>query len=122
MMCYCKILYISSKDHFTNREVCAKIQKAIGPHEDLLTIVKGRKLQWYGHVSHIRSGQNHLARRSGRGKKIRQTEKEVGRRHKRMDRPGVHQVPVGNGEQRKWRKLIVKSSVAPQRPLRLRGR
>ena len=29
----------------------AKIQQAIGPHEDLLTIVKRYKLQWYGHVS-----------------------------------------------------------------------
>ena len=28
-----------------------KIQQAIGPHEDLLTIVERRKLQWYGHVS-----------------------------------------------------------------------
>ena len=34
----------------TNEEVRAKIQQAIGPHEDLLTIVKRRKLQWYGHV------------------------------------------------------------------------
>ena len=32
-------------------EVRAKIQQAIEPHEDLLTIVKKRKLQWYGHVS-----------------------------------------------------------------------
>ena len=31
-------------------EVHAKIQQAIGPHEDLLTIVNRRKLQWYGHV------------------------------------------------------------------------
>ena len=36
----------------TNEEVRAKIQQAIGPHEDLLNIVKRRKLQWYGHVSH----------------------------------------------------------------------
>ena len=28
-----------------------EIQHAIGPYEDLLTIVKRRKLQWYGHVS-----------------------------------------------------------------------
>ena len=28
-----------------------KIQQAIGPHEDLLTIVKRRKLKWYGHAS-----------------------------------------------------------------------
>ena len=27
------------------------IQQAIGPHEDLLTIVKRHKLQWYSHVS-----------------------------------------------------------------------
>ena len=51
IMCYCKILRISYKDHVTNEEVRAKIQRAIGPHEDLLTIVKKRKLQWYGHVS-----------------------------------------------------------------------
>ena len=51
MRCYCKILHISYKDHVTNGEVRAEIQQAIGPHEDLLTIVKRRKLQWYGHVS-----------------------------------------------------------------------
>ena len=43
---YCKILHISYKDHATKQEVRAKIQQAIGPHEDLLTIVKRRKLQW----------------------------------------------------------------------------
>ena len=48
---YRKILRISYKDHVTNEEVRAKIQQAIGPHEDFLTIVKRRKLQWYGHVS-----------------------------------------------------------------------
>ena len=51
MRCYRKILRISYKDHVTNEEVRAKIQQAIGPHVDLLTIVKRCKLQWYGHVS-----------------------------------------------------------------------
>ena len=37
-------LFLSAK------EVRAKLQQAIGPHEGLLTIVKRRKLQWYGHV------------------------------------------------------------------------
>ena len=46
-----EVLRISYQDHVTNEEVCAKIQQTIGPHEDLLTIVKRRKLQWYGHVS-----------------------------------------------------------------------
>ena len=51
MRCYRKILRISYKDHVTTEEGRAKTQQAIGPHEDLLTIVKRRKLQWYGHVS-----------------------------------------------------------------------
>ena len=70
MRCYCKILHISYKDHVTNEEVCAKIQQAIGPHEDLLTIVKRRKLQWYGHVS----------RSSGLAKTILQGTVKGGRR------------------------------------------
>ena len=52
MRCYRKILLISYKDQVTTEEVRAKIQQAIGPHEDLLTIVKRHKLQWYGHISH----------------------------------------------------------------------
>ena len=44
MRCYRKILHISYKDPVTNEEVRAKIQQAIGPLEDLLTIVKRRKL------------------------------------------------------------------------------
>ena len=75
MRCYRKILRISYKDHVTNEEVRAKIQQAIGPHEDL-TIVRRRKLQWYGHVS----------RSSGLAKTILQgTVKEGGRqgRHRK---------------------------------------
>ena len=49
MRCYRKILRISYKDHVTNQEVRAKSHQAIGLHEDRLTIVKSRKLQWYGH-------------------------------------------------------------------------
>ena len=49
--CYCKILRISYTDRVTNKEVRAKIQQEIAPHEDLMTIVKRRKVQWYGHVS-----------------------------------------------------------------------
>ena len=49
----------------------------------------------------IRSGQNHPARHSERGKKTRQTEEEVGRHYQGMDRPGVRQVPESSGEQGK---------------------
>ena len=78
MRCYHKILHISYKDHVTNEEVRAKIQQAIGPHEDLLTIVKRRKtaVVW-SCFPFIRSDQNHLARHSERRKKTKQTEEGV---------------------------------------------
>ena len=72
--CYRKILRILYKDHVTNEEVCAKIQQAIGPHEDLLTILKRRKLKWYGHVS----------RSSGLTKTILQKHSERGKRQGRQ--------------------------------------
>ena len=75
MKYYSIILRISDKDHISNGEVRAKIQKAIEPHEDL-TIVKRRKLQWYGHVSRssglaktILQGTVKGGRRQGRQKK-----------------------------------------------------
>ena len=79
-----------------------KIQQAIGPHEDLLTIVKRRKLQWYGHVSRSSDlAKNHLARHSERGKKTRQTEEKVGRENQGMNGPEVRKITEGSGEQGK---------------------
>ena len=76
MRYYRKILRISYIDHLTNEEVRAKIRQAIGPHEDLLTIVKRHELQWYGHVScssglakAILKGAVKGARRQGRQRK-----------------------------------------------------
>ena len=45
MRCYRKILHISYKDNATNEEVRAKIQQAIGSHEDLIINVKRCKPQ-----------------------------------------------------------------------------
>ena len=77
MRCYCKILRISYKDPVTTEEVRAKIQQAIGPHQDLLAIIKGHKLRWYGHVSRLTPKPS--ARHCERGKKTRQKEEEVER-------------------------------------------
>ena len=75
-ICYREILRISYKDHVTNKEIRAKIQQALGLHQDHLTIVKRRKLQWYGHVSHsiglaktILQGTVKGGRRQGRQRK-----------------------------------------------------
>ena len=116
-----KILHISYKDHVSNEEVRAKIQPAIGPHEDPLTIVKRRKLLWYGYVS----------RSSGLAKTILQGTVKGGRRQGRQKKRwednirewtclefGRSQGAVENRE--KWRKLVAKSSMVPQRPSWLR--
>ena len=103
--CYRKILCISYKDYVTNEEVRAKnptgnctTQRRPDHHKETQTAVV------WSCLSFIRSSQNHLARHSERGKKLRQTEEEVGRQHQGMDRPGVWQVPVGSGEQGKIEK------------------
>ena len=102
MRCYHKILRVSYKDYVTNEEVHAKIQQAIRPHEDLLTIEKRRKLHWYGHISRSSGlAKNHLVRHIESWKKTRQTEEEVGRQHQGMDRSGVRQVLEDSGEQGK---------------------
>ena len=71
-------------------------------------------------IPFIRSGKNCLARHSERRKKTRQTEKkwednirewtglEFGKSHRAVE------------NREKWRKLVAKSSVVPQRPSRLR--
>ena len=123
MRCYRKILHISYKDHVTNEEVRAKIQQAIGPHKDDLTIVKRHKLQWYGQVS----------RSSGLAKTILQGTVKGGRRQGRQRKKWKDNIREWTGlefaksqrivENREtWRKLVVKSSVVPQRPSWLRNR
>ena len=121
MRCYCKILHISYKDHVTYEEVCAKIHQAIGPNEDLLTIVKRHKLQWYDHVS----------RSSGLAKTILQGTVKGGRRQSGQKKRWKDNIREWTGlefaksqraveNREKWRKLVAKSSVVPQRPSQLR--
>ena len=76
MRCYRQILGIHYTDRITNAEVRSRIRQAIGPHEALLTIVKKRKLKWYGHVSRsnglaktILQGTVRGGRKRGRQKK-----------------------------------------------------
>ena len=48
---YRRLLAISYKDHVSNGEVRRKIQVATGEYDELLTLVKKWKLEWFGHVS-----------------------------------------------------------------------
>ena len=123
MRCYHKILHILYKDHVTNEEVHAKIQQAFGPNKDLLTIVKRCKMQWYGHVSRL----------SGLAKTILQGTVKGGRTQGIQRKRWVDNIKKWTGleftksqraveNREKWRKLVAKSSVVPQQPLRSRGR
>ncbi len=122
MRCYRKILHISYKDHVINEEVRAKIQQANwttrrppDDRKETQTAVVWPCLPF------IRSGQNHLARHSERGKKTRQTEEEVGRQHQRTDRPGVRQVPEGSEEQGKIEKTGCKIICGAPTTLAVKG-
>ena len=123
MRCYRKIMRISYKDHITNEEVRNRIIQAIGPHDDLLTIVKRRKLNWYGHIS----------RSKGLAKTILQGTVGGGRRRGRQKKrweDNIHEwtgLSFGDSlraseDRNRWRRIVAQSSVTPQRPQRLRDR
>ena len=98
-------------------------QQAIGPHKDLVIIVKRHKLKRYGHVS----------RSSGLAKTILQGIVKGGRRQGREKKRWEGNISEWTGlefaksqraveNREKWRKLVVRSPVVPQRPLRLKDR
>ena len=80
-----------------------------------------RKKTVWSCLPFIRSGQNHLARHSERGKKTRRTKEEVGRQHQGMDRPGVRQVPEGSGEHGKMEKTGCKIICGSPTTLAVKG-
>ena len=51
LRCLRTVLRISYTKHITNEAVRATITKHMKPYKELLTTVKKRKLQWYGHVT-----------------------------------------------------------------------
>ena len=76
MRCYRRLLNILYKDHVINEQVRRKIQAAIGEYDELLTLVKKRKLRWFGHVSRSSGLAKSILQGTVKGKK----KKEAGRR------------------------------------------
>ena len=121
MRCYRRILNISYQDRIRNEDVKERIKNAIGPYIDLLTLVRKRKLNWYGHVT----------RSSGLTKTILQGTVQGGRKRGRQKKKWEDNIREWTGLELKdtlrkaerreeWRRLVVKSSEAPQRTSRLR--
>ncbi|GFN97007.1 endonuclease-reverse transcriptase [Plakobranchus ocellatus] len=117
LRCYRKMLNISFKDHVTNNEVKTRVRRAIGPVEDLLSIVKRRKMTWYGHVT----------RSSRLAKTILQSTVPGGRRRGRQKKRWEDNINEWTGlsfanSQRasegrsRWRRIVRRSSRVPQQP------
>ena len=107
---------------FICMEFCLLACFSVHAYTSCLTIVKRRKLKWYGHVScssglakTILQGTVKGGRRQGK------TEEEVWRQHQGMDRPGVHQVPEGSGEQGKMEETGCKIICDAQTTLMVKG-
>ena len=80
----------------TNEEVRRKIQATTGEYDQLLTLVKKRKLSWFGHMSRSSDLAKTILQGTVRGKrKKRQTEEEVGSQYQRVDRNGLCQLNLG---------------------------
>ena len=121
MRCYRRLLNISYKDHVTNEEVRNRIQNAIRVHDDLLSMVKKRKLKWYGHIS----------RSSGMAKTILQGTVKGARKRERQKKRWEDNIKEWTGmgfgdslmpaeDREGWKGIVATSSVVPRRPPRLR--
>ena len=103
-------------DNDSGRQSAGQIQQVIGPHENLLTIVKRRRLQCYGQVSRSSALVETVLQSTVKGGS------RQGRQRKRWEDLRIwtglefakSQRAVENRE--KWRKLVAKSSVVPKRP------
>ena len=115
-------LNISYKDHATNEEVRNRIQNAIGVHDDLLTMVKKRKLRLYGHISRSSDMAKTILQEIVKGARRRRIQK------KRWEDNIKEWTGIGFGDSLRaaedregWKGIVAMSSVVPRRPPRLRG-
>ena len=76
MRYYRRLLTISYKGHVTNEEVRRKIQVAIGEYDEILTLVKKRKLRWFGHVSRSSGLAKTILQGTVKGKRKRGRQKK----------------------------------------------
>ena len=76
MRCYRRLLDFSYKDHVADEEVRRKIQADIGKYDELLTLVKKRKLRWFGCVSRSSGLARTILQGTVKGKRKRGRQKK----------------------------------------------
>ena len=121
MRCYWRLLNIWYKDHVTNEEVRTKIQAATGEYEELLTLVKKRKLRFLGHVSRCSGLAKTIlqgtVKRNRRGRQKKRREDNI-KEWTGMDFPSSSRADDNRSG---WIGIVVNSSVVPQGPSKVMG-
>ena len=112
MRCYLRLLNISYKDHLTNEEVRRKIQAAIG--DELLTLVKKRKLRWFGHVSRSFGLAKTILQGTVKGKRKRSRQKKMWEDNIKEWTGMDFACSTRAAENRsRWKGIVANSSVVP---------
>ena len=104
-----------------HKEVRNRIQSAIGAHDDILTMVKKRKLRWNGHISGSLGMAKTILQETVKGARRR------GRQKKRWEDNIKEWTGMGFGDSLRavedregWKGIVAMSSVVPRQPPRLR--
>ena len=118
-------MLVEAIEHFiyvTSEEARRKIHASIGEYDELLTLVKKRKIRWFGHVSRSCGLAKTILQGTVNGKR------ERGRQKKRwednikewtgMDFAGS----TWAAENRtRWKGIVANLSVVPRRPSKVTG-
>ena len=119
---YRRLLNISYKDHVTNEEVRKKIQAAIGEYDELLTLVKKRKLRWFGHVSRSSGLAKTILQGTVKGKRKRDKQKKRWEDNiKKWTGMDLASSTRAAENRSKWKGIVANSSVVPRRPSKVMG-
>ena len=122
MRCYRRLLNISYEDHVTNEEVRRKIQAAIEEYDELLTLVKKRKLRWFGQISRS-SGlakttiQGTVKEKRKRGRQKKRWEENI----KEWTGMGFASSTRAAENRTRWKGVAANSSMVPRRPSEVMG-
>ena len=122
MRCYWRLLDISYKDHVTNEVVCREIKAANGEYNELLNLVKKRKLRWFDHVPRSSDKAKTILQGTVEGKRKR------GRQKKRWEDnikewKGLNFASSARAAENRTRLkgTVANSSVVPRRPSKAMG-
>ena len=103
------------------KDVFRKIQAAIGKYDKLLIKVKKLKRRWFGHISRSSSLAKTILQHTVQGKRRKGRQKkrwEVSKEWTGMDFASSTRTAI---DRTRWKGIVVKSSLVPQRPCKVMG-